>query len=217
MGKLNDLTGQTFGRLTVLQRSGSNAFNKATWDCECSCGKRCVIIGSGLRAGKAVTCGCYRLSGDCKVSHGATRSGVKTRGYQVWLNMRRRCDSATNKQRKDYGGRGITYCREWNTFEGFIADMGEPPEGLTLDRINNDGGYSKDNCRWTDRVVQRRNSRSHVNIIEIDGEKMLLTDAVRKYRAVSYHAAASRISRGWNPVDAVLTPYTRTDNKGYRE
>lgn len=216
MRKVANLSGRVFGRLTVNSRAGSNTFHKATWNCLCACGKECVVVGSAMVAGKAVSCGCYRVSGEGRVTHGARRKGVSSRAYSTWCNMKSRCDDPNTPQYKDYGGRGITYCAAWADFSAFLVDMGEPEPDMTLDRKDNDPGYSPENCRWADRITQRRNSRSHMVWVELDGERLILTDAVRKAKVVSYRTAVSRIHGGWSPLDAVLTPYTRPDNKGYR-
>lgn len=130
--------------------------------------------------------------------------------------MKARCDNPNTPQYKDYGGRGVTYDLRWVKFEAFLAEMGEPPPKMTLDRINNNKGYEKSNCRWADRVTQRRNSRGHMVWVTIGDEVLILKDAVKKCKIVSYQSAVNRIHRGWSPEKAVLTPYTRSDHKGYR-
>jgi hypothetical protein len=158
---VNDLRGAVSGRLTVLDRAGSNRFKKALWRCRCFCGNERIVIGADLLTGHNTSCGCYRASGDARVTHGARRGGTSTRAYRAWENMKSRCDNPNLPQWSDYGGRGITYCDEWKSFEGFLRDMGEPPSGTTLDRIDNEQGYSRANCRWADRVTQRLNQRPY--------------------------------------------------------
>lgn len=217
MARLRELIGLVFGRLTVIERAGSNEYKKALWRCRCECGNESVHIGSGLLSGKTTSCGCYRASGQARVTHGHKRASGASKAYRTWSNMIDRCTRASAHQWKDYGGRGITVCKRWLKFENFLSDMGEPPEGMTLDRVNNNRGYSRQNCAWRDRVTQRRNSRAGMIWLEIDGERMILRDAVARVRMVSFGAAMSRIHRGWDPLSAVLTPYTRSDNKGFRE
>ena len=127
--------------------------------------------------------------------------------------MKNRCDNPNTHQYKDYGGRGITYCAEWSKFDAFFNDMGEPPEKMTLDRIDNNGNYEPSNCRWTSRVTQRLNSRCHTRYVEINGETLILKDAVQKYGVMSYGNVCSRIHRGWTDLDAILTPATRLAKK----
>lgn len=218
MAGLLDLTGSVHGKLTVVSRAENAKGGKARWNCLCACGGVSTASGTDLRSGHSKSCGCVFASGAHKVTHGHHRVGKQTKIYNTWCNMKRRCSDPTNKQWKDYGGRGISVCNKWvNSFENFLEDMGEPPFGLTLDRVNNDGDYSPENCRWADRPTQRRNGRGHVVEVEIDGKKMLLKDAAQHLKIVSVMAAYSRMYRGWSPILAVTTPYTRSDNKGYRE
>jgi hypothetical protein len=216
--KATDLTGQVFGELVVLSRNGSSKFKRAMWLCQCSCGNQHTVIAESLIMGHTKSCGCVKKAGQYNVIHGHKRLDGGSKAYKVWTNMKSRCTNPKASQYKDYGGRGITVCDRWmKSFENFLEDMGEPEGSLQIDRIDNNGGYSKDNCRWVTRSVNRRNNRAHVVNVTINGETMLLIDAVRKYKIVSYQAACSRIHRGWTPEDAVMTPYTRCDNKGYRE
>jgi hypothetical protein len=217
--KATDLTGQVFGELVVLSRNGSSKFKRAMWLCQCSCGNRHTVIAESLIMGHTKSCGCVKKAGQYNVIHGHKRLDGGTKAYKVWSNMKSRCTNPKASQYKDYGGRGITVCERWlESFENFLEDMGEPPSGtLQLDRRDNDKGYSKENCRWVTRSVNRRNSRGHMVYVTIYGETMILTDAIKKYKVVSYTTATSRINRGWPPEEAVMTPYTRCDNKGYRE
>jgi len=212
-----ELTGKVFNKLTVINRAGSNKFKKALWLCQCECGKESTIIGSALIKGTTTSCGCVKKAGQYNVIHGHKRVGNTSKAYSVWSNMKSRCSNPILSQYKNYGGRGITVCERWNNFESFLEDMGEPEGGLQIDRIDNDKGYSKDNCRWTTRSVNTRNSRRHMVYVTIDDETMILTDAIQKYKVVSLQTASSRLYLGWTPEEAVMTPYTRCDNKGYRE
>lgn len=216
MGKLKDLKGCVFHKLTVLRYEGLNRFNQAMWLCWCECGDMTSVRGSALIAGTTKSCGCHKRAGQYNVVHGHKRTTGQSRAYSSWCNMKGRCTNPNLPQFKDWGGRGITYCKRWETFENFLSDMGEPPEGYTLDRKDNDKGYCKSNCRWADKSTQRRNSRRHMVWVEIEGERMILKDAVAKHKVVSYQSAVNRIHKGWTPEDAVLTPYKRVDNKGYR-
>lgn len=215
----NNLTGKKFGMLTVIARAGSNAHKKAVWLCRCECGNESTHIGSGLLSGHTSSCGCQKLSGLSQLSHGHTVGGKPTRAYRCWKNMHLRCSNPNYAGWKNYGGRGISVCHRWDRFENFLQDMGEPPEDgtLSIDRIKNWHGYSPGNCKWSTRSQQRRNSRGRKVYVSIDGERMILMDAVRLKKIVSYQAAVNRIHRGWSPYDAVMTPYTRSDNKGYRD
>jgi hypothetical protein len=120
--------------------------------------------------------------------------------------MKSRCTDASLPNWHNYGGRGITYEKRWERFENFFADMGEPQPGGTLDRRNNNGSYSKANCRWVDMGVQRRNSRSPIRWVNINGEQLVLIDAVRRFSPVKYSTVISRIHNGWSETDAILSP-----------
>ena len=151
-----DLTGMKFGRLTVVELH-SIAGSKSKWICQCECGGKSTPTGSALKSGNSKSCGCLKLEQTSNINktHGMT----KTTTYFIWQNMRNRCSKPTNKYYIHYGGRGIGYTPRWESFENFLADMGERPDGLELDRIDNNLGYSKENCRWVSRKEQMRNTR----------------------------------------------------------
>lgn len=155
MGKLIDLTGQRFGRLAVLERA-PNIGKQSAWLCRCDCGKEKIISGHHLRTGKSIGCGC--MAGKHKKVHG----DAGTKLYHVWANMKQRCLNSRNKRYKDWGGRGITVCKEWlesyDNFKAWALSSGYH-EGLSIDRIDNDGDYCPDNCRWATASEQRRNQR----------------------------------------------------------
>lgn len=154
VGEYIALAGQKFGRLTALERVGTKR-NCAVWRCSCECGGAKIVGSDQLRRGQTQSCGCLRtealtVHGDCKSSE-----------YKAWTQMKGRCNNANGKNWKDYGGRGITVCVRWqNSYADFLADMGRKPSPQhSLDREDNDKGYSPDNCRWATKKEQVRNRR----------------------------------------------------------
>ncbi len=158
-----NLVGDVFGRLTVIRFSHFNWNRVSYWDCVCECGEKRTVDISSLRKGHTRSCGCL-VREHCRASAIARRQGgiidgKATKTYAAWQAMRDRCNNPNIKCWKNYGGRGIKVCPEWDDFTVFLRDMGEASPGLSLDRIDNDLGYFAENCRWTDRKTQNMNRR----------------------------------------------------------
>lgn len=151
--------GDVYGHLTVLHSVPSHTKNRDTyWKCRCECGNTKVVAGGALRHGRTKSCGCQARNGrrNAHKTHGWT--GTPT--YFSWHHAHARCRSLRPSIYKDYGARGIAVCERWSKFENFLADMGVRPNGLTLDRIDNDKGYEPGNCRWATRTTQQGNRRN---------------------------------------------------------
>lgn len=157
MGVFIDLTGKSFGRLTVLYRT-ANHKKQTVWRCKCDCGKTIDVQGGHLRAGKIISCGCYQRE-NCKRK--ATRHGKwGTKLYYVWLAMRQRCNNSKSKDYPHYGARGISVTPKWDAFSAFeewARSNGYAP-GLTIERVNVNGNYCPENCTWIPRAEQMKNT-----------------------------------------------------------
>ena len=151
-----DIAGEKYGRLTAIQFTRTK--NKMTmWLFQCECGNKKEINMSAVRAGKTKSCGC--LSRELASKRNRTHGMSETRVYYAWNNMMKRCYSSKNSEYKNYGERGIKVIERWHIFENFFEDMGHPPKNLSLERIDNDKGYSPQNCKWETQSVQSTNKR----------------------------------------------------------
>lgn len=159
-----DMTGQRFGRLTVIDRAENDRKNQACWRCRCDCGNVTVVAGARLRRGTTKSCGCYFQ--ERRREKAKTHGGRHERLYGVWYNMRQRCENAKEKSYPYYGGRGIRVCDEWRdyaTFREWALANGYDPEAekgkCTIDRIDVNGNYEPTNCRWVSMAEQNSNKR----------------------------------------------------------
>ena len=200
--KLIDMQGMRFGRLVVLRRDGTKG-KAATWECLCDCGNHCVTAGGSLRKGRSVSCGCWKREG----YGGACRTHADTHSpeHNTWSKIIGRCKNKNDNAYHRYGGRGITVCDRWLKYENFLSDMGRrPSDAHSIDRIDNNGCYEPNNCRWATAAEQSRNRRSNV-FVEVDGYKMVLKDAADKF-GIPYKTVHARISNGWEIMDALTRP-----------
>ena len=197
-----DLTGQKFGRLKVLGFAGNRH-----WFCRCECQNVTKIQRCNLKNGHTKSCGCFNIERikETQTTHGNTANGNMSLTYNTWKNMLARCQNHENPYFSDYGGRGIKVCERWQkSFENFLEDMGERPNGLTLERNDNELGYYKENCRWATQIEQANNRRS--NRILTFKEKTQTMTQWSVETGISPATLSYRINNGWAVERALTLP-----------
>ena len=188
---LIDLTNKKYGRLTVVGYSGIDKHQKRRWDCICSCGNKTNVATTPLLLGKVQSCGCLKI--ELKIKHGDSDSLE----YFAWRSMRNRCTSSTNPFYDKYGGRGIKICERWSDYNNFLFDMGRKPTKLhSLERIDNDGDYTPENCKWATKSEQTRNRRITIKI-KHDGKEMLIQEWAKEL-GFPYSTLYMRLRNGWS-------------------
>ena len=199
MGNKLSLVGQRFGKLTVISESGSNKHGMSMWVCKCDCGNTTKpISGNSLKQGNTKSCGC--LWTEAMTKHG----GRNTRLYNIWGGMKARCNKKSHAFYKHYGGRGITVCAEWqSSFETFRdwAYANGYQDGLSIDRIDANGNYCPENCRWATTCQHGNNRRTNVNV-EINGVVKTIADWATE-NGLKYQTVYRRFSRGVRGTDLI--------------
>lgn len=195
--------GTVFFRLTIIgpgvPQSRSNGYFCQTSMCQCSCGAITMVRNESLRSGRTVSCGCY--AAEVRIKHGKR----KFPEYDVWNQMKQRCHNPSHPMWSYYGERGIIVCERWReSFENFILDMGRRPEGGTIERIDNDAGYSIENCRWATRREQLLNRRTN-RMVSFYGKSMTATEW-SEISQIRLRVILNRIRRGWCDKEAFWTP-----------
>lgn len=196
MSKLIDLTGQRFGRWLVIRRAIIEKEREASWVAHCDCGAERLVRGTHLRYAASKSCGC--LQRGRATTHGLYGSPV----YHAWVKIKSRCLNNHAADYHNYGARGITVCERWLSFETFFQDMGQPPTGKSIERIDNDAGYSPENCRWATPAEQARNRRSN-HFLTHEGITLCITDWTRRL-GLGDTTIWDRLARGW-PVAQTLS------------
>jgi hypothetical protein len=191
---ITDLTDKEFGKLRVLGFIGKNKYNYAIWNCACECGNTKEILGTYLIRGFVKSCGC------ATGYHGFT----STPTYYSWAQMVQRCTNPNNDRAKDYLDRGIKLYPPWRKFINFLNDMGERPPGTSIERKDNDGDYTPDNCKWGTPKEQSNNTRRNINITH-DGKTMSVSQWAR-HLGIEVGTLHSRIRRHWEPGEALTKP-----------
>ena len=196
----HDKSGQTFGYWSVLRFAGRDNRNATVWTCKCICGNEKNIVVGSLMSGRSRSCGCqqYKITAAKNTKHGM--AGTKT--YKSWHAMIQRTQGKGGHQ--SYVDRNITICEDWLIFDNFLRDMGERPQNKTLDRIDNDKGYSKENCRWATQKEQLNNTRK-TTFVTVDGVRMPFTTACEKFN-IGISCARHRIRKGFTDEQTFKTP-----------
>lgn len=213
MGKLIDMTGQRWGKLTVQCRVESrNGETRAFWLCGCDCGQQTVVSGKYLRTGVTRSCGC--LANDWAKRMGSDRAFIATRAekmtrhghkrqnqvsaeYRTWLGMKRRCYDKNCKDFPNWGGKGIGVCDRWErSFEAFLADMGQRPPGHTIDRLDPTKDYSPDNCRWATFVQQGSENRAGLEEVTVFGLTFSSKSKAARHFGLNDTTVQERLKRG---------------------
>ena len=189
-----DLTGQRYSRLVALEPVGRTTSGQVIWQFQCDCGNKLVSPAGDVRQGKTKSCGCKKREHISKVKfkHGLSKTGT----HNSWYAMLYRCSVKTYRNYKNYGGRGITVCERWQSFDKFLEDMGFQPHGLTLERIDNNAGYSPSNCRWASRADQMKNTRL-TRFLTFKGKTMCLSEWDR-YLRFAKGTVCGRLKKGWS-------------------
>lgn len=208
MSAVKDLTGQQFSRWTVLKRAENDALGRARWHCVCQCGNTAIVHGQDLRQGKSRSCGCLQrdIASKIKTTHGASN----TRLFRIWCAMKQRCFDKNAQKFARYGGRGITICEEWLSFRVFSewAKQNGYADDLSIDRIDNDGNYTPENCRWSTNKEQARNKSTN-HLLSFRGKTQSIAQWADE-TGISYHALRSRINQyHWSVERALTTPLRR--------
>lgn len=225
MSKLIDLTGQKFGKLTVIERVGTYITPRGAktplWKCKCDCGEECIVRRNDLRSGAQKSCGCYlkELTSKMSKKHGMSSSHVNA----IWRGIKDRCYNPNNKSYKNYGGRGITVDTRWidkeKGFINFYYDVSKLPhfgeKGYSLDRINNNGNYEIDNVRWANREEQNNNKRNN-RFIEYNGKKQTISQWGREL-GISESLIKQRLDNLDWTVDNALTTPVKKYKKGKKQ
>ncbi len=202
-----DITGKKFGRLTVIYYTGKQGNGNRTrpgWLCRCDCNKYIIALSENLRKGVSRSCGCYRT--DITIKRSTTHGKKHSDEYIVWDNMRQRCNNPNNKAYKYYGGRGIKIAKEWNDFAVFYEDMGpRPTPKHTIERVDVNGDYCRDNCIWELFQNQARNKRN-IKKIKYNNEEHCLAEWAKRFN-IDIRTLYSRIYiLGWSIDRAFTTP-----------
>lgn len=211
---MKDLIGQKFGRLLVVSYGGRLPMWKHKWICRCDCGRTKAVVGSNLTRGTTRSCGCFQRE-RASATHtkyllpDGSKVNRDSLEYRVWKSMRARCLGKDAAVCKNYAGRGITICKRWNSFMNFLSDMGKCPPGMSIERMDNDKGYSPKNCKWATRIEQQNNKRTNV-FVSACGRRLTIAQWAREI-GITTQAMHKRYKAGWSS-DRIVSPPTLNKN-----
>lgn len=204
----NNLIARVFARLTVIDFLGRTKLGTVLWRCRCSCGADVVVQAGNLLNGHTKSCGCFNreVRMATHTTHGHTKNRSMSKAYKAWGQIKERTANQNRADFKNYGGRGIKMCKRWsNSFEAFLKDMGEPKQGMSLDRRNNDGHYEPKNCKWSTRKEQNNNKRTN-RMVTFRGQTKTLAQWAEMI-GVHRCTLSARITKcGWSIEKALITP-----------
>ena len=190
-----DLTNKRFNKLVAISHENvltGCGRKRIHWLCQCDCGNKVTVEVSNLKTGNIKSCGCSRLGNTNATIHGM----IKTRTYNVWRGMKDRCNNKNVNNYERYGGRGIKVCDHWRKFSNFFADMGKCPKNMSIDRIDNSLGYSKENCKWA--TIKEQNNNKRTNTMITHNSETLTISQWADRSPVRYDTFRSRVmSYGW--------------------
>lgn len=201
-----NILGQRYGRLVAIERVGSRN-GASVFLCLCDCGNKKEILLKSIRSGATRSCGCYmsEVHKAQNITHGERVNGIRSTEYSIWSTMLCRCRNKKDRAFVYYGGRGISVCQRWESFENFLSDMGRRPSPKhSIERNNNNGNYEPGNCRWATRIDQNNNT-SRNRILSINGESKTIAEWARIYQ-IPYKRLSHRIHIGMDASLAVSIP-----------
>lgn len=203
--------GVKVGRWKAIADTGESAGGHRYWLCLCDCGTEKNVLVCHLRSGRSAGCSGCKTPSRLTHGHSSRRRGFKeTRAYRCWSLMKARCSNPALREYPYYGGRGISVCSRWaDSFEAFFEDMGEPPDGMSIDRIDVNGNYEPSNCRWATMAQQQRN-KQNTRWVKYRGERLSLADWADR-TGIAYSTLKGRLNSGWS-VERALTEPRRGDS-----
>lgn len=199
-----DITGIKFGRLLAIDLSHRDKKGRPYWNCICDCGNKRVVDIYSLKSGRTKSCSCLQKEKASNSAYNKSHGMSFSPTYKSWESMYTRCTNPKSIGWKNYGGRGIKLSKRWMTFSNFLEDMGERPEGKTLDRIDVNGNYCKENCRWSTPKHQGNNRRNNRRITH-EGETKTVAEWADKMK-VNRQVLLERFKMGWSVERTLTTP-----------